>query len=305
MVKGFSCPKSFGTGEGDKHTFSYCLQDCKNKCMTLPFLAMIIDNVSNDSHGYGNISATALTGCLREVYLSSKEDYYPTPKSMYYTSRGTLMHSILEPIKERIESNQYLQVLDKKRFITEKRFYYSFNREIAGKTHTITVSGQIDSYDIETNTLTDFKSSGDAALPFILNGPKPEHVVQTNIYKFLLESAGYPVDDIIITYFTMMDIINTGSKNVLTKKGQEIEYNVPGVKLIDHEEMRKFIEDKSFILYKAYTLNELPDIPESDELRSWKCGEKGDPKKSYCKARELCPYWVELNNKYEAKTKGE
>lgn len=305
MVKGFSCIKGFGTGEGDKHDFKYCLQDCKNKCLSLPFLATTIDNVTNNVRSYGDISVTSILGCLREVFLSYRDEYYPVPKDLWFTTRGSLLHGILEPIKERVETNEYLQCLDKKRFIVEQRFYYSFNRELEGKQHTITLSGKIDHYDKETNTLIDFKSCNDNGIRFILDGCKPEHEMQANIYRFLLEKTGHKVDNLVISYFSMSGIYETGTKATITTKSKEdVEYFIPAVKILDTTFIQNLIEERAFELYKAYFYNIPPPICEPD-MQKWKCSYGGNPYKGYCRSKLSCEYWKKLEQEYIEKTKGE
>jgi hypothetical protein len=294
MIKGFSCPKGFGTGEGDKHEFEYCLTKCENKCLGLPYLVLLIDQIQTDVHTPEMISATSLLGCLRESYLVGITDSYPQPKKMWYTSRGSIIHGILEPIKERIKSNKAFASLDPNRFLVEERFSYKFPCIVNEKTHTVTFSGQIDFYDLSTQTLIDYKTIGDRGINFILTGgAKKDHIIQTNMYRFLLEKAGYPVKRIVISYMSLMNIVETGKSNWIEDRNVLKEYVLEDIPLGNLDKIKDFIEEKATILYKAKIAGILPDPPD-EETQKWMCTKNGNPQFGYCSVKENCPYWKTL-----------
>lgn len=298
MIKGFSCPKGYQHGESTWYPFDYCLYKCPKKCLELSFLVLLMEKNLSDVHTPKMISATSLTGCLREVYLKSKFSIMPTPKDLWFTTRGTLAHSILEPIKERVTSHELFSNINPDRFLVEQRFGYSFEIEINGEIESVTVSGQIDLYDKEERKLIDYKSIGDNGLAFVLDGAKPEHITQTNIYKFLLEKHGYPVNEIVITYFSLMDVINTGRSNTIRQRGNAtIERNIPPIPVGSNEYIQAFIERQSSILYKAFTYDEMPPICD-EKQRDWKCGTLKDPHKGYCSCKEHCEYFQNLIKEY-------
>lgn len=298
MIKGFSCPKGYQHGDSSWYPFEYCLYKCPNQCLELSFLVLLMEKNLSDVHTPKMISATSLTGCLRESYLKSKFDIMPTPKDLWFTTRGTLAHSILEPIKERVVAHDLFKDISPDRFLVEQRFGYSFEIEVNGVVESVTVSGQIDLYDKQLRRLIDYKSIGDNGLPFILDGAKPEHVTQTNIYKFLLETHGFPVDEIVITYFSLMDVVNTGRSNTIRMRGNTvIERNIPAVPVGSNEYIKNFLEKKSTILYRAFTHEEMPPICD-EKQRDWKCGTTKDPFKAYCSVKEHCEYWQSLLAEY-------
>jgi len=55
----------------------------------------------------------------------------------------------------------------------------------------ITLSGQVDRYEIEDKTIADYKST---SIGSFSRGLKPEWEKQLNVYRFLLELEGYPVE---------------------------------------------------------------------------------------------------------------
>lgn len=57
----------------------------------------------------------------------------------------------------------------------------------------IKLSGAVDRYELRTHTIADYKCT---SVWSILLGLKPEWEAQLNIYKFLLESQGYPVENL-------------------------------------------------------------------------------------------------------------
>lgn len=57
----------------------------------------------------------------------------------------------------------------------------------------VTISGVVDCYDIFEKTIIDYKTTSVTSIMYN-DGPKPEWVMQLNIYKALLEKEGYQVD---------------------------------------------------------------------------------------------------------------
>jgi len=57
----------------------------------------------------------------------------------------------------------------------------------------ITLSGQVDRYEVENKTIADYKVT---SVWSILLGLKPEWEKQLNLYKFLLEFEGHPVEQL-------------------------------------------------------------------------------------------------------------
>jgi CRISPR/Cas system-associated exonuclease Cas4 (RecB family) len=69
--------------------------------------------------------------------------------------------------------------------------------------HLLKFSGKIDIYDTQTKTLYDYKTISDFVKPDLL--PRPHHVVQTNIYSYLLLPT-YKVERIVIVYIAMNNV---------------------------------------------------------------------------------------------------
>ncbi|MEW6558120.1 MAG: hypothetical protein AB1349_12355, partial [Elusimicrobiota bacterium] len=93
---GFRCPVGSVTA-GTEIDFISCLK-CQTPCLPVMIRAGIIK-----SHQYRgeSISATTITGCLRQTFLSRKVDYYANPQTLTYSAfRGSVIHTILENIAQ-------------------------------------------------------------------------------------------------------------------------------------------------------------------------------------------------------------
>ena len=110
-----------------------------------PLLHLMVKEVTTNPHTGDYISVTALLGCMRQTYLSRLYDIYVSPKRLWYSLRGQLIHAILEDQPEGIIIEEV------------------FSIEVGG----IQVFGKIDYYDPKTKHLQDFKTIGDNGVKFI------------------------------------------------------------------------------------------------------------------------------------------
>jgi hypothetical protein len=144
---------------------------CANRCMPYPLISAIIDGEVNNFHKGNNITVTSVIGCLRKTFLERTTPYYQKLSSLWYSSRGSWMHKVLEGIEGDV------------RWITEKRFFCKFQG--------VEVSGQIDSFDKYNGHLYDYKTTLDKNVEYIeANGPKNEHVLQTSTYAYMMRQEG-------------------------------------------------------------------------------------------------------------------
>ena len=70
--------------------------NCDHQCVPASVLVHIANKAFVEKHIGTYISATALLGCLRALYLERTEDWYQEPSTSWYSVRGTLLHAILE-----------------------------------------------------------------------------------------------------------------------------------------------------------------------------------------------------------------
>jgi hypothetical protein len=92
MWKGNRCP-----GSDECHSFEsgYCLNKCDHQCVPASVLVHIANKAATDKHIGTYVSATALLGCLRELYLERTKDWFQEPPTSWFSVRGTLLHTVL------------------------------------------------------------------------------------------------------------------------------------------------------------------------------------------------------------------
>ncbi|MDP2659712.1 MAG: PD-(D/E)XK nuclease family protein [Dehalococcoidia bacterium] len=219
-VIGFDCPFK------GKVDFHFCLRDAATQnqpCQfTYPVLKGMVHNERKLRHG---IHVTSLLSCLRKVVLEQRHDLYVSPEHSYWPFRGQLAHAIVQMAQE-------------ENAVTER----TFKRQVEG----ITIVGTPDVIYPEKNLLVDYKTT--AMVP--KKGPYPQHVLQVNIYRWLVQ-AHYHVDRMEIVYLDM--------------KGAGRE-PVPVMPL---EEVEAFILPRARILKRGLEGGELP--PQIGEEGRWQC----------------------------------
>jgi hypothetical protein len=172
--------------------------------MPKAMLAKFAEQHAVNVHRGDMISPSALKGCTRKLVLERTTDYYAEPKKLYYAVRGSLIHGFLEDI-------------DLPDVSTEKRLYKRFT--VGGR--ELVLSGQIDYYDGAEKAIEDYKTASDKVFYTLFNeGAKPEHILQTNVYRMLCDGGHlgslegpqvfWPVDRIEIHYVLMNQVITTG-----------------------------------------------------------------------------------------------
>jgi hypothetical protein len=205
-----------------------------------------------DKHIGDYISVTSLLGCLRQLYLERTIDYYVEPPKSWWSLRGSILHRLLENpgLVSQIEDmrSEVYRLLKKgegnrddieQRWIeieaklfdlaellpkyeipnwqAETEYEYPIG-EIDGKMRYL--RGTIDVLRPESGEMYDYKTIGDKGLGIIKDGAKKDHIMQFNMYRFLVE-RGYPVgqretykpikiDKIVAFYMTMMQVVKTG-----------------------------------------------------------------------------------------------
>lgn len=284
---------------GQTKTFDECIA-CKedDQCIHITIRETLFEQNANwikTEHTGSNITASTLTGCLRNVYLERTVPYAAAPESAWYSLRGTLIHKIIErPDMD----NPYL-----------RRSEMRLASEIDG----VRLSGQIDHYQerfLKEGLLLDYKSIGDNGLQYIIHdGAKPDHVWQTNIYAWLARQNGYTVNRIQVVYMSLMQVVATGTnatlheylanppaktgkrKNMIGlprlvkrypsgKQKWQCFYRIPQVQVLTDDEIIAYMRPKIFELQQAYQYAAMPPMAD-DEMRKWKCAD-------YCHVRAHC-----------------
>ena len=246
---GFRCPQSSQTA-GKEVDFVTCLH-CQNECLPVMLRAGIIR--SHQYRGTG-ISATTITGCLRQTFLSRTQDYYAAPTALIYSAfRGSMVHQILETLSQGNFGGRNIQVdlaIDEvmHQFITEKRFYKNFPLT---PTQSVEVSGQVDIYHKPTCILYDYKTMADKGIYYLAKGLKEAHIIQTNFYRWLLQGI-LPVKKIIIHYISMSTVCTTGKHIVFIDRSKDKSFDLPDVPMMTEQEFIKKVRPKVAEIHEAF-----------------------------------------------------
>lgn len=187
--------------------------------MPKAILVKLRDQNVHNVHRGDMITPSALKGCTRKLVLERTWPYYYEPEKLYYAVRGALIHGFLE--------NHGLHNVH-----TEVRLY----KKVRVNGQEVILSGQIDFYDGDERSIEDYKTMSDKGTYFLFDsGAKPEHVLQTNVYRWLCD-GGYledpakpgnanaafaynqqvfwPVDKIRIHMLFMNRVVSTGSTHI-------------------------------------------------------------------------------------------
>lgn len=266
--------------------------------MPKSILAVIREQNVGNVHKGDMITPSALKGCTRKLVLERTSDYYEEPPKLYYAVRGSLIHGFLE---HHGLANVH----------TEVRLF----KKIVANGREIVFSGQIDDYDADEQTITDYKTMSDKGTYILFNeGAKPEHVEQTNLYAWLCNGGHvgsidgpqvfWPVRRIVIAHLFMNRVVLTGTKHYEqvvgfkepkkyrletwrtlvghTSKGipiWELEIDIPEVPLIPETDLLpKLLGGASTIRQGFDTGFPLGVLYERD--KAWQC--------SYCPVRKVC-----------------
>lgn len=238
------------------------------------------------------ISPSALKGCKRKLTLERTTDYYAEPPKLYYAVRGSLIHGFLENVDGQPDGSGLQGV------VTEKRLFKTLKTSLGVD---FVISGQVDFYDAQTKTLEDYKTAADKAFYFLFDtGAKEEHVLQTNVYRWLMDGGHlgsldgpqvhWPVDRIVVHYVLMNQVISTGrmhyekasgykspnfgktyrletSRAVVGKNHRgtpiwEIQLDIPEVPLMTEVEIFKHIELNGLQTLKAFNVMKRGEMPD-------------------------------------------
>jgi hypothetical protein len=255
---GNKCP-----GLEEYHTFEsrYCLDQCDHQCVPASVLIHIQNKQRVDVHQGEYVSATALTSstCPRQFYLERTTPYYVEPPKNWWSIRGTLLHQILQnpdfnailddmrsyylraisEIKDQTKAEELWSKLldaaeDLHKLLPKRNHIEDWDAEITYEYNLGIINGKerklfgtIDVLRKLARQIIDYKTIGDRGMGIIKKGAKEDHIMQFNIYRFLvmrghpvgMNPADYaPVDIEKITayYMSMMDIVNTGGLMVQT-----------------------------------------------------------------------------------------
>ena len=282
---GFICP------DGEEITFKRCLKECRmsERCMSVATLKMMSDQRPNDRPP----STTELLSGTCEAYLKRTEEYYVDPQDMAFAVMGTIHHLHLES-----------QELDDNAIQEEK---------LEG----LDITGILDFYDKDTETLIDYKNTGSFKASKVLGMthvmmPDPsgarykksgawgkkgafkqvkvfhrdenkadfgDWLYQVNMYRYLLEKKGHKVKAMKL----QMNVRDAGTHSAIARGVDKNIYFV-NIPMVDNKEIVSYFTNKRDVLLEHLNTNTIPRRCNDEETWNGKKCEK------YCEVRGLCPY---------------
>ena len=284
-IIGFICP------DGETTTFKRCLDTCRmsERCMSVATLKMMSDQRPKERPP----STTELLSGTCEAYLKRVKDYYVDPQNLAFAVMGTIHHLHLES-----------QELDDNAIQEEK---------LEG----LDITGILDFYDKDTETLIDYKNTGSFKASKVLGMthvmmPDPsgatykksgswgakgtfkqvkvfernenladfgDWLYQVNMYRYLLELKGHKVKAMKL----QMNIRDAGTFTAIARGVDKNIYfiNIP---VVDNDEIVSYFTAKRDELLKHLNSNTTP--PKCTNEETW----QGKKCEKYCEVRTLCPY---------------
>lgn len=145
---------------------------------------------SNSKKRKGWLSPSGFNACYRKLYWNYIYDYSETQEKLYITSRGTLIHKILEDI---VPDN----INTFKEVVLEYKLPY------------FTLYGNADL--IQNGVLYDYKTIKDNKIEKMQDKYPLNYVYQLNIYKFMAENyLKIKINDIKIVFISMSGVYESG-----------------------------------------------------------------------------------------------
>lgn len=164
MLTGFECPL-----DKRRVNFTFCQDSCVSRCMELPILLSLMG--SRDVVP-GVYSVTEILKPPRIVNYNRQVSHYANPFDLMFMQLGTAFHSIVESQKDQSPNHLF-----------ERQLYFESPVQIGDK--TITLRGTPDQYDLNTDTLTDYKTAGYYSVKLLMGGDwsGSTYKDQVNIYR--------------------------------------------------------------------------------------------------------------------------
>lgn len=245
--------------DGKKYTFAEAEQLAKKDGAVGGFIYPILNVMREQKRWPGVISPSMAGGCLRQAFLRFQEDYYIDPQSVFTPGIGTAMHEWL------MLSEDYSDVMKEDRLWTSVE---------ASSGRVYKLSGQIDRFEIDRKTLYDFKTTGTLYRKY---PPSYQHVLQQNLYVYLLRKHGYEVERAFLWYVVPKTIRR---KQEDGSYKQEVDAKLVPVPIWDIEEQEAKVLELADRIDHIITTNELPAAYGEEDEDIWRC--------NYCPVAAQC-----------------
>ena len=286
---GFICP------DEEIIKFEDCFKKCRmsERCMSIATLKVMSEKRPEERPP----STTELLAGTCESYLKRTEKFYINPQDRAFALMGTIHHLQLENVE-----------LEEEKFLKEEKLE-GFN-----------ITGILDFYDVDAQTLIDYKNTGSFKASKVLGlthkmVPDPlgtkykrsgrwgkagtikkvkefyqdenlkdygDWLFQVNMYRYLLEAKGHKVK-------AMKLQMNVRDAGTYTAKDRGIYKNIYYVDIpfVDNDILIPYFIDKRDRLLDHLSSKTIPQ--KCSETETW----DGIKCRNYCEVRHLCPH---INN---------
>lgn len=212
------------------------------KGMPEPLASMLMqkeERLYSGSNEKKDYSCTQLLKPTREILLYNRIKDDPTRileidvDDLWWTVFGSIVHYIFEVFADMPEVREYL--------LSEKRFKININGKI--------VSGGIDLYDKKQKLLLDYKYT---SVYNAMYGGREEWTPQLNLYKVMLEEAGYEVKGI-----KVLMLFKDWSESQISRDGYpKNKYQEMLIPVLPKEDVLKIFSDK---IKELEAFDDIPD----------------------------------------------
>jgi hypothetical protein len=183
--------------KGQRVSFEEALHTAKSEGFFYRFPAAYLEAVMRHERVESQLvlSPSAAGKCSRLRLLELTEDYYTDPAFKWAAFVGSAVH-------KRLEGGSGIGELKLQLMLNVPLSFPHY------KIVEIPLSGTLDHYDPEQRRLTDYKTTSRDFIEYdpvtkkrkARELPEPSHVIQTNLYRLLLETSGHSVDSIQVWY---------------------------------------------------------------------------------------------------------
>ena len=283
----FQCP------DGQTTAIPSCLDRCRlnNRCLFLPTLRATAQSLNREINGF---TITELLCGTREAYLKKTTDYAVNPLDRTFALHGSAVHVV--------NSDHADSLLAEKRLYAEHASgCFDLYGDILGDgiptvgdykvTSSYKVMQALGLYSVDVATGETYKTGMKKGLPKTRKEWRQDGArlglqdwrIQQNYYRMLLESAGYPVERMLI-----QAIVRDAS--VATARTRNIDkpvYIIP-INRIQDTWLKRYVRAKARRLEKALEQKRLPAICSARERwNDRKCS-------GYCDVAGHCDYGLAL-----------
>jgi len=163
-LSGFLCPLDKRRVE-----FSFCKYKCPARCVELPILLSLMESREVVPGVY---SVTEILKPPRIVNYNRQVAHYASPYDLMFMQLGTAFHTVVGGNQDLCPGHTF-----------EHQLYFESAIDLGDR--AVTLRGQPDQYNDNTDTLTDYKTAGYYAVKLLMDGrwDDSDYRTQVNLYR--------------------------------------------------------------------------------------------------------------------------